>query len=88
MVLGAGLVGQIFTIVIAGGIVALYLSTFVICLLKGYTARFVIGLFIPLVQLFGAFAVARPNSWWSRNVYDDARRAAVLKASLQSAGAK
>jgi hypothetical protein len=44
-------------------------AAFSTCIYKrNYTAAFV-GVFLPFVLCFGAFRLARPNSWWARRFY-------------------
>jgi hypothetical protein len=46
-----------------------------VCFAKGRVLLGVIGLFVPVVALFGAVRLAHPRSLWARWRYDDARRA-------------
>jgi hypothetical protein len=46
-----------------------------VCFAKGRVLLGVIGLFVPVVALFGAVRLGHPNSPWARWRYDDARRA-------------
>lgn len=60
-----------------GGIIIVVVSlaigwTFVgICFLKGKLIWGVLGLYIPPIAIVTACRLARPNSWWARNRYDD-----------------
>jgi hypothetical protein len=62
---------------IAGAIaaVALIAALAGVCFAKGRGLLGVIGLFVPLVAVFGAVRLGHPTSLWARWRYDDARRA-------------
>ena len=50
-----------------------------VCFAKGRVLLGVVGLFIPVVALVGAFRLGRPSSPWARWRYDDARRARAAR---------
>lgn len=58
-----------------GGVTILVIHLVVVftCVVKGKYSLALIGIFVPLVALVGAFRLARPRSVWSRHLYD-ARR--------------
>ena len=43
----------------------------IVCFLKGKLIWGVLGLYIPPIAIVTACRLARPNSWWARNKYDD-----------------
>ena len=45
----------------------------VVCALKGKYITAVIGFFIVIVGIVGAIRLAKPESWWANNRYDDER---------------
>ena len=45
----------------------------VICFLKGKLLWGVFGIYIPFVSIFGAIRIAKPDSWWARKRYDEAK---------------
>jgi hypothetical protein len=47
----------------------------VVCFMKGKLIWGVLGLYIPPLAIFGASRLAKPNSRWAKNRYDDAKRA-------------
>ena len=46
-----------------------------ICLSKGKLMWAVFGFYIPFVAIIGSARLARPESWWARNRYDDKKLA-------------
>jgi len=63
-----GLSGDLFRVAVAW-FVAVSIVPVLFCLLKGKIWTGVIGLFVPLVALVGAFRLARLNSPWARRRY-------------------
>lgn len=63
-------------IIIAILAVAINLAIVVITFMKGKYVFGVIGIFVPLFALFGACRLAKPDSSWARNNYDDVKLAA------------
>jgi hypothetical protein len=49
--------------------VLINLAFAVICILKGKLPLALLGVFLPLVALFGAVRLAKPDSWWARRRY-------------------
>jgi hypothetical protein len=54
---------------ISVAILLLTLVCSVVCLLKGKLMAGVLGVFVPVVALIGAFRLAKPDSWWARKRY-------------------
>jgi hypothetical protein len=53
----------------------------VVCIFKGKLPLAIVGVFLPLVALFGAVRLAKPDSWWARRHYKpDSRRLARARA--------
>jgi hypothetical protein len=48
----------------------LHFVVFVMCGLKGKYGFGVLAFFVPLVGIYPAFSLARPESWWARHRYD------------------
>ena len=71
---------------IAATIVALTISAllFLITLSKGKPLTAVIGLFIPIVQTWGAIRLARPGSWWAKRRYPEGSKK-LAKAEARNA---
>jgi hypothetical protein len=55
--------------------VTIILSLALACFAKGRVLLGVIGVFIPIVAIFGAVRLAHPASMWAKRRYDDARMA-------------
>jgi hypothetical protein len=55
--------------------VTIILSLALACFAKGRVLLGVIGVFIPIVAIFGAVRLAHPASIWAKRRYDDARMA-------------
>jgi hypothetical protein len=55
--------------------VAIILALALVCFAKGRVLLGIIGIFIPVVALFGALRLAHPSSWWARKRYDEDRMA-------------
>ncbi len=45
----------------------------VICFLKGKLLWGVFGIYLPFISIFGAIRIAKPDSWWARKRYDEAK---------------
>ena len=58
---------------IAGLLISLGLV--VITALKGKYVFALLGLFLPVFSLVGAIRLAKPQSWWATNRYDEAKLA-------------
>jgi lysyl-tRNA synthetase class 2 len=63
-----GMSGDVFRVLLAW-YVAVVIVPVLICLLKGKIWTGVIGLFVPIVAIVGAFRLARLNSPWARRRY-------------------
>jgi hypothetical protein len=61
-------------------VIAVNLLLCVICLLKGKVITGVIGVFIGVVALIGAFRLAKPGSWWAAHRYASRPRLASRAA--------
>ena len=55
--------------------VTVIVSLAVVCFAKGRVLLGVVGIFIPVVAIFGALRLAHPASLWAKRRYDDARMA-------------
>lgn len=51
------------------GTVLINLAFAVVCILKGKLPLGLVGIFLPLVAIFGAVRLAKPGSWWARRRY-------------------
>ena len=60
---------------VATVIVVLHVGYTILCLLKGKLFTGLIGLAVPIVSLVGAIRMAKPESFWARRRYDDAKLA-------------
>ena len=65
--------GQSFLLVAL--VVVVHIGYTVICMLKGKLITGLIGLPVPVVSLVGAIRLAKPESYWARRYYDEARTA-------------
>ena len=65
--------GRLFVVTLVG-VVTINLGLAAVTLLKGKIWTGLIGLFIPVMLLFGAIRVARPASVWARSRYADRPR--------------
>jgi hypothetical protein len=54
-------------------IVGLSVAAAVVTALKGKPWFFLLGLVIGWCWIFGSLRLAKPNSWWARRFYDDAK---------------
>jgi hypothetical protein len=54
-------------------IVVLHIGYTILCMLKGKVFTGLIGLAIPIVSLVGAIRLAKPESFWAKRHYDDAK---------------
>ena len=61
---GSGVVGIIINTAIGLGFA-------IVCFLKGKLIWGVIGVFLSPVGIIGSLRLARPESWWARNRYDE-----------------
>ncbi|MFN8169368.1 MAG: hypothetical protein U0S36_11355 [Candidatus Nanopelagicales bacterium] len=54
-------------------VVVLHIGYTIICMLKGKIFTGLIGLAVPIVSLVGAIRLAKPESFWARRFYKDAK---------------
>lgn len=54
-------------------VVVLHIGYTILCMLKGKIFTGLIGLAVPLVSLVGAIRLAKPESFWAKRWYDDAK---------------
>ena len=50
-----------------------YITVLVITFMKGKYVFGVLGIFFGIFCLIGAVRLAKPNSWWARNRYDNVK---------------
>jgi hypothetical protein len=68
----------------SGGLVAvsiavtIHIAFVIVALLKGKLATGLIGLPMPFFSTFGAFRLAKPESYWARRRYSDAKMARAV----------
>ncbi|WP_407342644.1 hypothetical protein [Pengzhenrongella phosphoraccumulans] len=65
-------------------IVVLHVTYTVVCLLKGKLVYGLVGFFVPILALVGAVRVAKPESFWAKRFYGEAK-AAKSRARFGSA---
>ena len=50
---------------------AIVLSAVVVCALKGKYVFAILGLVFGIFAIVGAIRLAKPDSWWAQNRYDE-----------------
>jgi hypothetical protein len=73
-------------ILIVVGVMLIYLVPAVITGLKGKQGMVTAGVFLHPVWWVGAIRLARPDSYWARRFYDDAKRRRALERHDRGAG--
>ncbi len=54
-------------------VVVVHIGYIIVCLLKGKIFTGLIGLAVPIVGLIGAIRLAKPESFWAKRNYDEAK---------------